>query len=73
MVVEEVSAAPGPRRLIDIPEVTRLTTLKKSAIYELMSRGELRPVKLGAKTVFVEGEVCEWIERQIAHSRQVAA
>lgn len=73
MVPEEVQPAPAVRRLIDIPEVTRLTTLKKSAIYELMSRGELRPIKLGAKTVFVEGEVFEWIERQIAQSRQVAA
>jgi prophage regulatory protein len=61
---------PAIPRLIDIPEVTRLTTLRKSAIYELAAKGELRPVKLGAKTTFLEADVVEWINRKVADARQ---
>lgn len=60
-------------RLIDIPEVTRLTTLRKSAIYELAAKGELKPVKLGAKTTFLEAEVVEWIKSKVAEARSASA
>jgi excisionase family DNA binding protein len=53
-------------RLIDLPELTKLTTLRKTKLYELINSGELRPIKLGRKTVFSEQEVNEWIEAQIA-------
>lgn len=53
-------------RLIDLPELTKLTTLRKTKLYELINSGELRPIKLGRKTVFSEQEVNQWIEAQIA-------
>jgi len=53
-------------RLIDLPELTKLTTLRKTKLYELINAGELRPIKLGRKTVFSEQEVSQWIETQIA-------
>ena len=53
-------------RLIDLPELTKLTTLRKTKLYELINSGELRPIKLGRKTVFSEQEVNQWIETQIA-------
>lgn len=53
-------------RLIDLPELTKLTTLRKTKLYELINAGELRPIKLGRKTVFSEQEVNQWIEAQIA-------
>lgn len=53
-------------RLIDLPELTKLTTLRKTKLYELINAGELRPIKLGRKTVFSEQEVNQWIETQIA-------
>ena len=53
-------------RLIDLPELTKLTTLRKTKLYELINAGQLRPIKLGRKTVFSEQEINQWIETQIA-------
>ena len=61
--------APLPR-LISIPEVSRLTSLKKSAIYDLAAKGELEPVKLGSRTTFLEREVIDWINSKVEQSRQ---
>lgn len=53
-------------RFIDFPELSRITTLKKTALYELIKIGELRPIKLGRKTVFAEAEVVAWVNSRIA-------
>jgi excisionase family DNA binding protein len=53
-------------RLIDLPEVTRITTLKKTKIYELIKTGELNPIKIGSKTVFSETQIQNWIAERIA-------
>ncbi|WP_165961107.1 helix-turn-helix transcriptional regulator [Qipengyuania sediminis] len=61
-------------RLIDVPAVCAITSLSVSRIYALISEGELRKVKLGGKTVFVEAEIRAWLEAKIAASpRQSAA
>lgn len=61
----------SPPRFIDVPETTHRTSLRKTKLYELINAGELRPIKLGRKTVFSEQEVNDWIAKQIA-SRGVA-
>lgn len=53
-------------RLILLPEVSRITSNKKTTIYQLVKAGELRPVKLGRKTAFVESEVIEWVNQRLA-------
>jgi prophage regulatory protein len=53
-------------RLIALPEVTQITSLKKTALYELIKAGELRPIKLGRKTVFSEAEICAWVNERLA-------
>lgn len=58
-------------RFIDIPETSHKTSLGKTSIYELVKAKELRPIKLGRKTVFSEKEVNAWIEKQISN-RKVA-
>jgi len=35
-------------------------------MYKLINAGEIRPVKLGKKTMFVESEIHSWIDVQIA-------
>jgi excisionase family DNA binding protein len=52
-------------RFIALPEVTRITSLRKTALYQLIKAGELRPVKLGRKTVFSEAEIFAWVNKQI--------
>lgn len=52
-------------RFIDLPELIHKTSLKKTFIYELIKQGELRPLKLGRKTVFLESEVITWMNKKI--------
>lgn len=61
----------SPDRFIDIPETCYKTCLKKTALYELIKKGELKPIKLGRKTVFLESEVINWVDSKIASQRGV--
>ncbi len=54
-------------RFIPLPEVTRITSLKKTALYQLIAAGELRPIKLGRKTVFAESEIFAWVNQRLAN------
>ena len=63
--MQEVSSS--TERLINFTELTHRTSLHKTKLYELINAGELRPIKLGRKTVFSEQEVNHWIEKQIAN------
>lgn len=56
----------NPPRLLDIPELIKRTTLHKTKLYEIIKAGQLRPIKLGRKTVFSEQEVNQWIENVIS-------
>lgn len=53
-------------RLIAIPEVSTITSLRKTALYELIKARELRPVKIGKKLLFVESEVHAWVNQRLA-------
>lgn len=53
-------------RLIALPEVSAITTLGKTSLYQLVASGDLRPIKLGRKTVFAECEVFDWVNRRLA-------
>src|SRR5690242_20103453 len=54
-----------PPRFIEIPEVSEITSLGKTSIYQLIAARELRPIKLGRKTVFVESEVIGWMNERL--------
>ena len=51
-------------KLLRQPAVTEITTLSRSALYELMARGEFpRPLKIGAQAVaWKQSEVLAWLE-----------
>lgn len=54
------------KRLIPLSEVTRLTGLKRTAIYERIARGDFPPVvKLGTTSRWLLSEVEAWIDRQV--------
>lgn len=54
------------KRLIPLSEVTRLTGLKRSAIYERIARKDFPPVvKLGTTSRWLLSEVEAWIDRQV--------
>ncbi|AYK03105.1 helix-turn-helix domain-containing protein [Legionella sainthelensi] len=45
--------------------------LGKTALYELIKRGELKPIKLGRKTVFLESEIIGWVNNKVAARNEV--
>lgn len=55
-------------RFIDVAKLRELTCLGNTAIYQLINDGQLRRVKLGKKTVFVEAEVRDWLNLKIKQS-----
>lgn len=55
-----------PNRFIELPETSYITSMKKTKIYELINAGELRVIKLGRKTVFLESEVIAWVNSKAA-------
>jgi prophage regulatory protein len=57
-------------RLIPLIEVTRITSLKKTTLYELIKSGELNPIKLGRKTVFLESEIFAWVDNKLTLYRK---
>jgi predicted DNA-binding transcriptional regulator AlpA len=71
--METLSITQTALKLIPIVEVIRLTSLKKTSIYQLVRAHELHIVKLGRKTVFLEAEIFSWIEKQVADSTKVKA
>ncbi len=52
-------------RFIDLSEATHITSLKKTKLYELIKTGELNPIKLGRKTVFLESEIVAWVTSKV--------
>ena len=65
---------PVPRaaddRLIKLPDVERLTGLRRSAIYELIQRGAFpKPVKVGARSsMWSHAAVQAWIAERLAET-----
>lgn len=53
-------------RLISVNESLKKTCTGKTKFYEIVKNGELKPIKLGRKTVFLEKEVDDWISEQVA-------
>lgn len=54
------------KRLIPLSEVTRLTGLKRTAIYERIARKDFPPmIKLGTTSRWLLSEVEAWIDRKI--------
>ena len=60
-------------RLIEMREVTRLTSLRKTSIYEAIKRREFKPIHLGRKVVFSEAEILAWVDAHInASTKEIA-
>jgi len=61
--------------LIRLKKVEDKTGLKKSMVYDLMSKDQFpTPIKIGDRAVaWIEREIDQWIQNKIPESRQVAA
>ena len=61
--------------LIRLKKVEAKTGIKKSMVYDLMSKNEFpKPIKIGDRAVaWIESEIDQWIKNKIPESRQAAA
>lgn len=62
-----------PARFVDVDEAKRQLCLSTASIYNLMKSGELRKIKLGRKTVFLQHDLDLFVERKVAEACQAAA
>jgi prophage regulatory protein len=57
-------------RIIRLPKVKELVGLGKTSIYEKIKDGSFpRPIKLGRASGWLEGDVYEWIKKQVEIQR----
>ncbi|HBC7431406.1 TPA: AlpA family transcriptional regulator [Providencia rettgeri] len=58
--------------LIRLPEVLKRTGFSRPWVYKLLKQRRFpQPIKIGGRSIaFVESEINEWIEQQIANSRR---
>lgn len=58
------------RRLIRMPEVSQMVGLGKTAIYDRIKDHTFpAPIKLGRASTWVESEVQQWVDEQVAANR----
>jgi excisionase family DNA binding protein len=55
--------AEGPERLLSIPEAADLAGLGRSALYDLIGRGELRTLKVGRRRLVPASAIAELAAR----------
>ena len=69
------TAAMNDERLIRLPQVEHLTSLKRAHIYALARRGEFpKPLKVGARaSAWRESLVREWVSARIREAQDGAA
>lgn len=60
-------------KLISLNDVSQMTSLKRSAIYLLISTGELPRIKIGRKVTFLQSDVVAFVQKKIEQSRQLEA
>ena len=44
-------------------------SLSVATIYKLSQRGELHPIKVGGRTLFVASDVIDWLEQKLVEAR----
>lgn len=62
----QVSSNTRTERLLTIHEVMEKTSMGRSFIFNEMSAGRIKPIKMGRVNRFVESEIDQWILDRIA-------
>ncbi|WP_223277284.1 helix-turn-helix transcriptional regulator [Cupriavidus metallidurans] len=61
------------RRVLRLPAVTDMVGLSRSSIYARIQAGTFpSPIKMGHSSGWIESEIQEWIDRQIAVTRNTS-
>ncbi len=57
-----------PSILVDVNEATRMTSIKRSMLYNLMQGGELASIKVGRRRYIPVAAIHEFIQRHLEAS-----
>ena len=57
-------------QFIPIEEVINIIGLQRNTIYTLIKKGELKSIKIGARTVFSRAHIRQWMDAKIATSQE---
>lgn len=61
-------------QFVKLPDIKTVTSLSKTKLYALIKDGDFpAPIKLGRSSVWLMSEVQDWMEKQIAVSRNQEA
>jgi len=58
--------APAMPLTHQVPEACRRLALGRTALYALIKSGEIRAIKVGARTLIPESELQSFVERRLA-------
>jgi prophage regulatory protein len=74
MTTEAPALRATPERILRLPQVCKMTGLRRSFVYELQAERRFpQSIKLGARAVgWLEGEIQDWISARIESSRKPA-
>lgn len=49
-------------KIYTITETYKLLRISRAKLYQLIDKGDLKPIKLGGRTLFVESELTRFVE-----------
>lgn len=64
----QIDNTPAMPQLIDIHGVMRVTKLGRTTIYRYIQSGELKPLKMGKRTMFTEAQIAAWIKGKMGQA-----
>lgn len=70
MAAQHAFASNSPTRLLTLEEVMHRTSMRRTFIYSLVQKGELRRAKIGRNIRFVESDVEAWVQGLIKTSSE---
>ena len=57
-------------QFISVEELCIVIGLKRTAVYTLIKNGELKPIKLGQRSVFSRSYIRSWMEAKVTASQE---
>lgn len=54
--------------LLTIAEAAQILRVSRATLFEMLSRGEIRKIKIGRKTLIPRKEIEEYVDRQLGNS-----
>lgn len=61
----QIDTEPKLPRLVGIAAVMQATSLSRASVYRRIEAGELKPIKIGRRTLFSEAHIAHWLKSKV--------